>query len=168
MTLNHVLLALVVGSVCTLTGSALAGQEGDRSSSKRPDHQSYNKVSFETRDQTGAVIPLAHIVILDQLNGAITEKDGDISGRVEFVLPQGGQYKVTVTAKGFKQFAESFEMQSDIVKAVVLKVLSYSGPVVVEEVAIPVQHSNIANALPTHPLKLLPLPAKQILKARHP
>lgn len=169
MTFKHGFIALVLGSVCTLTGVESAGQEGDRRSSKNIDGGGHNSVSFEVKDSTGAAIPNAHIVILDQSDGLTNGKKSDALGRAEFVLARNRQYKATVSANGFNSFVESFELESDITIAVVLKVGFYSGPIVVEpETAIPLEHSYMVIELPMQPLNLLQLQPRRIRHGHHP
>lgn len=86
--------------------------------------------------------------------GAINQKDGDASGRAEFVLPDGAQYKVTITAVGAEMYVESFKLESDIAKTVTLRIASACSPCVSMALDTPpLDHVPVAVELPLQPLE---------------
>jgi hypothetical protein len=112
------------------------------------------RVSVEVIDPSGARIPHPHITIVDQAVGAINQKDGDASGRAEFVLPDGAQYKVTITAVGAEMYVESFKLESDIAKTVTLRIASACSPCVSMALDTPpLDHVPVAVELPLQPLE---------------
>lgn len=141
----------------------ICGQEGTHNSSST--QQGYNRISFKVMDASGACVPHAHITVVDQVLGAIDQKYSDASGRAEFLLPRGAQFKAIVTAEGFKAYAETFKLESDIAKTVTLRFGDLaSGPVVGESSAelIPLDRQPLMVVIPQQQLELLPPPARPI------
>ena len=141
----------------------IVGQEGIQNPSST--HPVYNRFSLKVMDQAGALIPHAHITIVDQTIGAINQKEADASGMAEFVLPHGQQYKATITAVGFKTYFETFTLESDSAKAVTLTLGSFCSGLCGEmspQVEIPLDHVPLSAEIQLQPLQLLLLPARSI------
>ncbi len=62
----------------------------------------YGSIVGTVTDQSGAVLPGAHLTVANPLKGLKHEADADSAGLYTFPNLQGGTYELEVTAKGFK------------------------------------------------------------------
>jgi hypothetical protein len=78
-------------------------------SSGRPVHAQilYGSLTGNVTDPTGAAVPAAHVVAVNQGTNVTSETDTDTHGVYRFTELQAGFYKVTVAAKAFRTFVET-------------------------------------------------------------
>jgi hypothetical protein len=178
MARKHLWPMVVLGFTTTLVGHQLRaanaiprlfGQEGAQAFPENSTQRAYHRVSVEVIDPSGARIPHPHITIVDQAVGAINQKDGDVSGRAEFVLPDGAKYRVTITAVGFEMYVESFKLESDIATTVTLRIRNTGAcPCVSQGPNLPpLDHEPVAVELPLQPLEPWSPPAIPIRHKQH-
>ena len=67
----------------------------------------YGSLTGNVTDPTGAAIPGAHVVAVNQATNVVSEIDSDTHGVYRFTELLPGFYKVTVTAKSFRTFVET-------------------------------------------------------------
>src|ERR1039458_10227660 len=58
-------------------------------------------------DQSDAVVPKAHITLVNQATNVSRESDGNDKGEFEFPFVGQGNYRLTVVSPGFKSFVAS-------------------------------------------------------------
>jgi len=127
----------------------------------------YNKISIQITDQTGAFIPYAHITIVDLARGSISQMAADAAGRAEFLSPNGGQYKTTITAPGFMTYAETFKVESNVAKHVTLRIGdSGSGYPLFDEERIQPERLSLTIEIPQQPLESMPVPPRRFRHSR--
>ena len=138
---------------------------GNRGASE--DVSVYSKISFQVMNQSGAFIPHAHITIVDLNRGSINQTEADHSGRMWFMCPQGRQLKITITAPGFRSYAETFKVESDVAKHVTLKIgdVGSGYPILADEQMQP-EHVPLSVEIPQPPLELLPVPSRRFRRGR--
>jgi len=138
---------------------------GDRGASE--DVSVYSKVSFQVVDQSGAFIPHAQITIVDLARGSTNRTAFDASGRIEFMCRQGGQLKITITAPGFRSYAETFKVESNVAKHVTLKIGDTGSgyPIFADERMQP-ERVPLSAEIPQLPLESLPVPSRRFRRGR--
>jgi len=138
---------------------------GNRGASE--DVSVYSKISFQVMNQSGAFIPHAQITIVDLARGSINQTGADDSGRMWFMCPQGRQLKITITAPGFRSYAETFKVESDVAKHVTLKIgdVGSGYPINADEQMQP-EHVPLSVEIPQPPLELLPVPSRRFRRGR--
>lgn len=119
------------------------------------------------KDQSGAIIPGAHVVATNQATGLRFESTADTSfdsiGQAVLHLDQG-TYELTVTAKGFEQYQEKeTAVTAETHRDVTLRVGSCGPCVVVQDgPVIPLERMQVEVDIPLIPMQQLVLPAKRL------
>jgi hypothetical protein len=67
----------------------------------------YGSLVGTVTDQSGAVVPGAQVTATDVLTGQVRQDTSDASGRYNIANVQPGTYRITVGAKGFKNFEQT-------------------------------------------------------------
>jgi hypothetical protein len=116
-------------------------------------------------DQTGAIIPGAHIAATNQATGSRVEATADATGQAIVDLDQG-IYKLRVTAPGFQGYLENeVEAKAEMHRVVALRAgIGICEPCMdVRDVPeIPLERQPIAADIPLIPVPQLVLPAKPL------
>jgi len=122
-------------------------------------------ITVTVSDQTGAIIPGAHVVISGKANALRTEAISDGSGEAVLHVFQGG-YDLAVKARGFATYAANdLEVAKQTQIAVALRIdqsfvctLPCGG---FSEPYVPLERSQVTAEIPLVPTEQFPLPAKR-------
>ncbi len=138
-----------------------------------------NQVVIAVVDQTGAVIPGAHIGIVqlpeviasegERLRYASTTPeqataDTGPDGRATVDLGKGS-YVVTISARGFQRYSEKIKVAGEAsqnLRATLVVGYAYSGPVVDTRPVIPTEPTSLTASIPLESLQTTTLKASRI------
>ena len=124
-------------------------------------------ITVTISDQTGAIIPGAHVVVSGKATALRSETMSDGSGEAVLRVYQGS-YDLAVKARGFATYANNaVEVTNQTHIAVILRIDPRSQGCTLpcdgfSEPYLPLEHSQVEVEIPLMPVQQFPLPAKRL------